>query len=352
MNISENNYITNGYTGLCNLGNTCFLNSCVQVLSHTYELHKILNKPLIQKQMAELKTDEMFIFKEWKELIEAMWSGNGKIRPMKFVRSVHAIAEKKGFELFTGFAQNDVTEFLRFIVNCFHTAMSRSVQVNITGTAKTVHDELAIQCYSLLNNVFSKEYSDIFDLFYGISVTEIRDMNGTVKSLRPEQYFILDLPIPKSQTAPITIYDCMDFFTTKEEMCGENAWFNDKTGEKEDAHKRTLFWNFPNVLIIALKRFEYMGTRCFRIDSQIEAPITGLDLSKYVSGYSPKKYVYDLYGVCNHIGGPTGGHYTAYVKNVAGKWLNCNDEHVSIIENTSEIITPMTYCLFYRIINK
>ena len=95
-----------------------------------------------------------------------------------------------------------------------------------------------------------------------------------------------------------------------------------------------------------------MGTRCFRIDSQIESPITGLDLSKYVSGYSPKKYVYDLYGVCNHIGGPTGGHYTAYVKNVAGKWLNCNDEHVSIIENTSEIITPMTYCLFYRIINK
>jgi len=348
MNIPENNYLTNGYTGLCNLGNTCFLNSCIQALSHTYELHKVLNKPLIQKQMAVLKTDEMTIFREWKELIEVMWSGNGKLRPMKFVKAVHDIAGKKGVEIFTGFAQNDVTEFLRFIVNCFHTAMARPVQVNITGTAKTKHDELAVKCYNLLNSVFLKEYSDIFELFYGISVTEIRDAGNQVQSLKPEQYFILDLPIPKIQASMISIYDCFDLFTTSESMSGENAWFNDNTGKKEDVSKKILFWNFPKILIVALKRFEYVGNKCFRINSQIETPLTNLDLSKYVDGYMPNKYVYDLYGVCNHIGGPMGGHYTAYVKNVAGKWLNCNDESVSIIENHSDIITPMAYCLFYR----
>jgi ubiquitin carboxyl-terminal hydrolase 2/21 len=359
MNIPDNNYLINGYTGLCNLGNTCFLNSCIQVLSHTYELHKVLNKPLIQRQMTTLKTDEMFIFKEWKELIEVMWSGNGKLRPMKFVKAVHEISEKKGIEIFTGFAQNDVTEFLRFIVNCFHTAMSRPVQVNITGTTKSKHDDLAVQCYGLLNSVFSKEYSDIFEIFYGISVSEIRGKNNAVHSLKPEQYFILDLPIPKvasqtvaSQTVAsknISIYDCMDLFTTSEIMSGDNAWFNEKTGLKEDVTKKNLFWNFPKILIIALKRFEYIGTNCFRINSQIDAPLNGLDLSKYVDGYSPKKYIYDLYGVCNHMGGPMGGHYTAYVKNVAGKWLNCNDETVSIIENLNEIVTSTAYCLFYRI---
>lgn len=348
MNIPEENYQKNGYTGLCNLGNTCFLNSCVQVLSHTYELHNVLNKPLIQKQMEVLKNDDMIIFKEWKELIEVMWSGNGKLRPMKFVKSIHDISRKKGIEIFTGFAQNDVTEFLRFVVNCFHTAMSRPVKVNITGTASSKHDELAIQCYRLLDNVFSKEYSDIFELFYGISVTEIRNTQNQVQSLRPEQYFILDLPIPKIEKQQINIYDCMDCFTMSESMSGDNAWFNEKTGSKEDVSKKILFWNFPKILIIALKRFEYVGTKCFRIDSQIEAPLTNLDLSKYVDGYSPNKYKYDLYGVCNHIGGPMGGHYTAYVKNNSGKWLNCNDENVSIIENESEIITPMAYCLFYR----
>jgi ubiquitin C-terminal hydrolase len=135
-------------------------------------------------------------------------------------------------------------------------------------------------------------------------------------------------------------------FTTPEILEGDNAWFNEKTGKKEDVKKQISFWNFPKILIITFKRFTPDGTN--KLNYLIDFPLYNLDVSKYIKGYNAEQYKYDLYGVCNHIGGVTGGHYTSFVKNSQNKWYHYNDDAVEILQDEQKIVTPMAYCLFYR----
>jgi ubiquitin carboxyl-terminal hydrolase 8 len=338
-------YYEKGRTGLANLGNTCFLNSCVQVLNHTYELTHFLNKNTYEKH---LKSDipEAIIFQEWKDLQRVIWSNNGIVSPNRFVYHVQQIAEKKEKDVFTGWAQNDLSEFLLFLIDCMHNSIARGIQIQIKGQIENKIDEKAVACYNMLKTVYSKEYSEIMDMFYGISISEIASLHKEmVHSIVPEMYFVLDLPIPMQNQNP-TLYDCINAYTAKELLYGENAWFNEKTNAKEDVQKRLTFWSFPKILVITLKRFSPDGTQ--KRGDLIPFPLNDLDLSTYVEGYEAGQYKYDLYGVCNHIGNVWGGHYTAFVKTAEQKWVHFNDTAVEIIDSDEKIVTPMAYCLFYR----
>jgi ubiquitin C-terminal hydrolase len=332
--------------GLTNLGNTCFLNACVQALSQTLELTKI---PFNQNEAPE-KEEDLF-HKTWRDLNMVLLQGDPNIRvvsPTAFVRMVQMLAHKKGRTLFTGFAQNDVSEFLLFFVESIHDTIKRSININIQGTAVNETDKLAIQCYKLLENKYKSEYSEIMDIFYGISVSSLEN-GGKTKSVNPEFFFILDLPIPTNSEQPPSLYQCLDAYTSPELLENENAWYNDTTNEKESVYKKISFWNFPHILVISLKRFEVVDGRFIRkYNGLIPFPIENLDLSKYVIGYNKSSFVYDLYGVCNHSGDVMGGHYTAFVKTIENKWFHCNDTGVEQVERPENVVTPLAYCLFYR----
>jgi ubiquitin carboxyl-terminal hydrolase 8 len=339
MDLSK--YHGKGLTGLANLGNTCFLNSCVQVLSHTYEIHEFLNSSKHEKHIKPNIPDSI-ILNEWNDLRKIMWKENVVISPNKFVANVQYVASKKNRDLFTGWAQNDMPEFLLFLIECMHNSISRGMIMHIRGVSQNSTDKLAIACYGMLKTVYEKEYSEIMDLFYGIYVSQIVSLNNQIQSAKPESFFILDLPIPE-QLSKVSLYDCFDYFTCAELLSGDNAWYNEATKEKESVTKSITFWNFPKILVITLKRFSSDGAN--KITSLIDFPLENLDLSKYVKGYNPHQYVYDLYGVCNHIGGVMGGHYTSFVKNSEEQWIHYNDTSASPV---SQIVTPMAYCLFYR----
>jgi ubiquitin carboxyl-terminal hydrolase 8 len=341
MNID--NYKNKGLSGLANLGNTCFINSCMQVLSHTYELNIILDDEMYKKKLKN--TIDSALILEWDNLRKMLWNENCIISPGKFIKTIQKIADKKNRDIFTGFSQNDVSEFLLFIIDCFHNSLSREINMTITGNPENNTDQLAIKCFDMIKNMYKKDYSEIWNIFYGVHVSEISSLEtGEALQITPEPYFMLDLPIPQNKKT-IGLIDCFDLYVEGENLEGENAWFNEKTNKKENIKKRILFWSFPSILVIDLKRFNSHNQKTQNL---VDFPIDNLDLSKYVIGYKKHTYVYELYGVCNHSGGVLGGHYTSYVKNANEKWYHFNDTSVSEVGVTTSIISPKAYCLFYR----
>ena len=66
-----------------------------------------------------------------------------------------------------------------------------------------------------------------------------------------------------------------------------------------------------------------------KIDMDVDFPLDGLDMSKYVVGQS-EPLIYDCYAVSNHFGNMGFGHYTAFCKNpVTSKWYEFDDNQVS-----------------------
>lgn len=329
-----------GITGLANLGNTCFMNACLQVLSHTYELSHLPLQINTSKPESQLLT-------EWLELRNMLWGEKGDfVAPKKFLKTVQTIAVFKKQELFAGFAQNDVSEFFLFLMDCFHTALAREIGVTISGTPSNPTDILAIKCFEMMKETVSKDYSEIWNLFYAVQVSMItRVDNGKLLIIKPEPYLMIDLPIPPDNRNP-SLIDCLRHYVQGELI---EKYVDEQCNETVSIYKKIQFWSFPMILTIDLKRF---NARFQKNQIHVTFPLTSLDLSEFVVGYNKSQYKYDLYGVCNHRGGTMGGHYTSYVKNEHGKWFHFNDTQTTEVESEESIVSPMAYVLFYRMQKK
>jgi ubiquitin C-terminal hydrolase len=350
-----------GLTGIRNLGNTCYMNSIIQCLSHTYELHDLLDTIRVGKEYLNDSVETVMVV-EFQKLHSLMWSQNCIVSPAGFHSKFQTLAKIKKYDQFIGTHQNDATEFLQFVLDTFHDGLKRSVKIKIEGEVMNEMDKIAKTSYEMIKSMYEKEYSPIIDNFFNIQVTRILDMKEgrpdltTIYSIRPEPMMIISLPIPTARfveqnhryrgiTNPaLTIYDCFDFYTLPEVMAGDNQWFNEATGKKQDVARQTSFFQFGNILVIDLRRFLNHYTKN---QMSVDFPLTDLDLSRYVIANDGRKFVYDLYGVSNHYGGLHGGHYTAFVKVGGDKWHLFNDEQVSQIPET-KVKSPAAYCLFYR----
>jgi ubiquitin C-terminal hydrolase len=312
--------------------------------------------------LVEINEDSR-VFSAFIELQTAMKSRELVINPIHFVRTIHRVAHIKGRDLFTGWAQNDLHEFLLFMIECMHNSKKRPMKIRLAGTVSNKIDELALKCYAMLKQHYEAgDYSEISDLFNGVCVSRLFTIDGKHLHLtRPEIYSVLDLPIPVSKSnlhltgplhlpGPLHLTDCFDAFVADEVL---HDWKNETSKQTESVKKNLAFWNFPKILIIALKRYSPDGK--WKNNTLVDFPIDHLDLSKYAIGYKSTTYHYKLFGVANHMGGVNGGHYTAFVNCSShasnSKWMCCNDSTVSEIDKSC-IVSSSAYCLFYRKIDE
>ncbi|XP_022252352.1 ubiquitin carboxyl-terminal hydrolase 15-like isoform X2 [Limulus polyphemus] len=145
----------------------------------------------------------------------------------------------------------------------------------------------------------------------------------------------------------IQLSDCLKLFMTTEKLGAKDPWYCPECKKHQQATKKFDLWSLPQVLIIHLKRFSYNRYWRDKIDTLVDFPVRGLDMTNYAIDPHHGPATYDLIAVANHFGGMGGGHYTAYAKNKeTQQWYYFDDSSVSSASEEN-VVSKAAYVLFY-----
>jgi len=146
----------------------------------------------------------------------------------------------------------------------------------------------------------------------------------------------------------VTIYDCLRLFLSSEKLSKNDEWQCTRCQVKHQATKKFDLWKMPTILVIHLKRFQYDRWCRHKIDTLVDFPVEGLDLTASVINKKEGAVLYDLFAISVHSGGLGAGHYTAYGLNHANhKWYYFNDSFVSPCD-LDHLPKAGAYVLFYQ----
>ena len=323
--------------GLVNTGTDCYINACTQILIHT----KCLNIYL-DNQLCKNNNPSTLLLNNYNNLRQLMLNKTGIINHKGWIYTIKHVAAIIHSN-FSDDGQHDIAEFLLFIINHFHEALSSPVTMEILGKEMNYNDNNAVLSYKMIKDLYEKNYSKILDIFFGIQISEISSLDNINLSKKAEPFLILDLAIPK-EIKQLDLYTCLDEYFKLEKLEKDNQWYNETTKLKQDVYKKLLVWQFPKILIISLKRFNNNLKKDKRL---ISFPIDNLNLIRYSNGYDKHQNIYKLYAVCNHSGNVYGGHYTCIIKDESNKWFEYNDQIITEISK-EKIVSTKSYCLFYK----
>uniref|UniRef100_A0A8C5GUF9 ubiquitinyl hydrolase 1 n=1 Tax=Gouania willdenowi TaxID=441366 RepID=A0A8C5GUF9_GOUWI len=186
-----------GFTGLVNLGNTCFMNSVIQSLSNTRELRDYFHDRAFEGEINcsnPLGTGGRLAI-GFAVLLRALWKGtHHAFQPSK----LKAIVASKASQ-FTGYAQHDAQEFMAFLLDGLHEDLNRiqnkpyTETVDSDGRLDDVVAEEAWQRHKMRNDSF------IVDLFQGQFKSKLVCPSCSKVSITFDPFLYLPVPLPQKQ---------------------------------------------------------------------------------------------------------------------------------------------------------
>lgn len=342
LKIKKSVYTGKGLCGILNIGNTCFINSILQCLSHTLKLTDyILSTDYRDDYNNSKRKNEFYVLNSYVTLINNVWNENQLIKPKSFVENLSKF-HSKYFTL----QQQDSHECLLYILDLLHKSLSYEIDVEIKGEIKTKSDVLMKKSLENWRHFYEKDYSFIIETFYGSLINNINCINDKCNYSDEifEPYNTLSVSIPETSS---TLYECLDTYFNEHDEIG--SWKCEKCNNN-GCNKSIDLWTLPNNFIINLKRFRNNNDLVNKNTNMVTFPLIDLDLTKYISKNKsePYNFIYDCYAINYHSGNINGGHYHSACKNLDGKWYNMNDGDVSVYNGTINLVTQDAYILFYQ----
>jgi ubiquitin C-terminal hydrolase len=283
--------------GFINIGNTCYLNSGLQMLIQNIQFCQLVLKyasysPVLSKIALFIK--------------EYYTNNNTPLNPAEIKNIVQ---EKQN--IFYGFSQQDSSEFIIILLDI------------IDEEIKKIHKK-----YNMMNE-------NNIDSIYGLEInSRIKckkyDCLNIVNKIEKTNFLILELK-PEFKT----LDDIYLGFKSKEKLIDDNKYKCDKCNALRDASKRNNVSKWSNHLFIWLKRFKQLSPNQYiKNEQKIDIPVEW-------------RHNMRLKGAVIHTGGLNGGHYV-YISNINDKWYLFNDSNVSLIDSSRlDLYLNNAYWLYY-----